>query len=52
MIEAQLEEASRSDTIEREQIIRRLASHPGETLDAVIHVLTLPKKALRKERPI
>lgn len=32
----------------REQIIHSLATHPDETLDAVIHILTRPKKALWK----
>ena len=46
MIEVQLGKASRSNAIEREQIIRGLATHPDETIDAVIHLLNSPKKEL------
>jgi len=44
MIEVQLDNASRSTAIEREQIIRGLTTHPDETIDAVIQILNSPKK--------
>src|SRR6266852_4651901 len=44
MFEDQLHQATSSDEPVRERIVHELASHPDETLEAMIHVLNRPMK--------